>query len=969
MKKRIAGILIIALAVMLLSPAGQMDRVYATEQDQTKKVKKEPKNDQQESHQKEVTGNLKPSGKVNVKNVGISRYAQSVTAYKESFGNQLEGESKALYDRMVQQYVTGQSTEECNYTFQKIFQLDSNSAWENLEEDEDFIHLEEEISEIAQNAVDAFSYDHPEVFWIYNVKYSYRISGQSTETGCLVKIAGITLKPQEVYAGAAAQMAAYGRAVDQAVSQIRSACGETTDRYEILKQVHAYVCEKSSYYQGAEKDEIYTTAPIFLGNGQVVCEGYAKVMKVLCDRLQIPCVCVGGTVYSETSQAEGHMWNEAQMEDGKWYLIDATWNDQSSGIRDTYFLAGSASKGFDGYSIEKERLSSGDFSGAGFKEFVYPTLNVQAYKKQSSETEPVNPPTEDHDKVLPPQSLDGGNTEEGISVSWSMVEGVDGYYIYRKDADGWKVLARQKGEKSCSYEDKDVLSGTSYYYRIVAYKNITDENTGEKEICSEKSEYKKVRRLLCTSVVADVSSGGTVLSWKRITGASGYSISRRVQGSSKWTVVSEIVSGKLCSFTDTTAKNGLTYEYAVQGYFEDSVSVYGETALYCRMNAPKITVYKRKTKTSYQLEWKEHEKASGYQIQYSKSSLFEGRKTKNIAAGKTEYVLSGLAKNRIYYVRIRIYRKADGRTYYSPWSVSSNVKSTRVLGASGIYKKSGKKKILFEIRTQAKQAMYQYDTVQGSCGDGKYSYYILYNRKAEKCKIIKVRQSDWKVIKVSGSLDLDHGNDMTYNTDRKRLVVLHSTGKGKRLSVIRTDTLKVESVKDVKISSVLEGATTDEAKAITGFSAIAYNQTRKQYAIHLGKSREVLLLDAEMEPVRYVHFTKKNNYINQGMEATTDYLLIGQSPKYSSHKYNILSVYDWEGNYISMLQVKKGQELESVYKSGISYYATFYTSYYKIYYKKMKITVKEKGKKKIKTVKLRQKKYIRANYVYKIGKI
>ena len=29
MKKRIAGILIIALAVMLLSPAGQMDRVHA----------------------------------------------------------------------------------------------------------------------------------------------------------------------------------------------------------------------------------------------------------------------------------------------------------------------------------------------------------------------------------------------------------------------------------------------------------------------------------------------------------------------------------------------------------------------------------------------------------------------------------------------------------------------------------------------------------------------------------------------------------------------------------------------------------------------------------------------------------------------------------------------------------------------------------------------------------------------------
>lgn len=102
----------------------------------------------------------------------------------------------------------------------------------------------------------------------------------------------------------------------------------------------------------------------------------------------------------------------------------------------------------------------------------------------------------------------------------------------------------------------------------------------------------------------------------------------------------------------------------------------------------------------------------------------------------------------------------------------------------------------------------------------KYSYRISGQSTETGCLVknplcLRRRYSVFrKVIKVSGPLDLDHGNDMTYNTDRKRLVVLHSTGKGKRLSVIRTDTLKVESVKDVKISSVLEGATTDEAKAI-----------------------------------------------------------------------------------------------------------------------------------------------------------
>lgn len=591
-------------------------------------------------------------------------------------------------------------------------------------------------------------------------------------------------------------------------------------------------------------------------------------------------------------------------------------------------------------------------------------METSANGNDSADPEPVS------DVVLPPEKVDGINTEKGIYVTWTQAADADGYYVYRKDAEGWKVLAKAEGTENCSYEDNEVNAGTSYYYRIVTYKKkMSTSGVNEREICSKKSGYKKVRYLCNTSVKAEVSNAGTRLSWERITGASGYYISRRVQGSSKWTVVSEIASGKLCCYTDGTAKNGVTYEYAVQGYFGDFVSIYGRKAVYCRIKAPKITEYKRKTKNSYQIQWQEHEKATGYQIQYSKSSLFESRKTKNISAGNTKYILSGLTANQTYYVRMRIYRKEDGRTYYSPWSVSANAKSTRTLGTSGIYKKSGEKKILFEIRTQAKQALYQYDTVQGSCGDGKYGYYILYNRKVEKCKIVKVRQSDWKVVKVSAALVLDHGNDMTYNPDRKRLVVLHSTGNAKRLSVILPDTLRTESVKDVKISSVLEGATTDEAKAITGFSAIAYNQTRKQYAIHLGKSSEVLLLDAEMEPLRYVHLTKKNNYTNQGMEATADYLLIGQSPKYSNHKYNILSVYDWEGSYISMLQVKKGQELESIYKSGSSYYAAFYTTYYKIYYKKMKITVKEEGKKKTKTVKLKQKKYMRANYVYKISKI
>ena len=80
-----------------------------------------------------------------------------------------------------------------------------------------------------------------------------------------------------------------------------------------------------------------------------VCEGYARAFKMVCDKLEIPCVLVSGRATSNGS-SEDHMWNYVQMEDGKWYAVDVTWDDpafpgnsslNSGGEDHTYFLVGS----------------------------------------------------------------------------------------------------------------------------------------------------------------------------------------------------------------------------------------------------------------------------------------------------------------------------------------------------------------------------------------------------------------------------------------------------------------------------------------------------------------------------------------------------------------------------------------------------------------------------------------------------
>ena len=134
----------------------------------------------------------------------------------------------------------------------------------------------------------------------------------------------------------------------------------------------------------------------------------------------------------------------------------------------------------------------------------------------------------------------------------------------------------------------------------------------------------------------------------------------------------------------------------------------------------------------------------------------------------------------------------------------------------------------------------------------------------------------------------------------------------------------------------------------------------------LSHNYNFVILDSELDPVRYVKVSKKNNYVVQGIDATDDYIMLAQSPKTSKQKYNIITVYDWDGKYISKINVKKGYEIESIYHVGSKYYAGFYRSYYRTRYKDVEKTVKVDGKEKKKKVKVKYREYQRDNYVYQI---
>ncbi|MBO6214246.1 MAG: Ig-like domain-containing protein, partial [Lachnospiraceae bacterium] len=82
-------------------------------------------------------------------------------------------------------------------------------------------------------------------------------------------------------------------------------------------------------------------------NTNVVCEGYSKAFKYLCDLTDFSSSYIEAHLMTGDMDGVGHMWNAMQMEDGKNYLVDVTNYEPAYGS--DLFLSGYYSKSGSGY--------------------------------------------------------------------------------------------------------------------------------------------------------------------------------------------------------------------------------------------------------------------------------------------------------------------------------------------------------------------------------------------------------------------------------------------------------------------------------------------------------------------------------------------------------------------------------------------------------------------------------------------
>ena len=196
-----------------------------------------------------------------------------------------------------------------------------NQISDNIDSEyEPSFYAEGNLSEYQiTQAVEAYTYDHPEVFWL---KSYCEYENFDYETGIWL-----------TYTMSGDKLVTAKKGFNTAVDTISQSVPYGTE-CEREEYIHNYIINNCDYdEEAAESEEVQGNENDAYGvfvDGKAVCEGYSKAFQLLCNKAKIDCVLLSGT-----ADSDNHAWNGVKI-GGDWYQIDVTWDDVDDFIYDSH---------------------------------------------------------------------------------------------------------------------------------------------------------------------------------------------------------------------------------------------------------------------------------------------------------------------------------------------------------------------------------------------------------------------------------------------------------------------------------------------------------------------------------------------------------------------------------------------------------------------------------------------------------
>lgn len=249
-------------------------------------------------------------------------------------------------------------------------------------------------------------------------------------------------------------------------------------------------------------------------------------------------------------------------------------------------------------------------------------------------------------------------------ISAAKATGVNASYVYAGKAVRPKV--------TLTLDDKTLSAGVDY---TVSYAGGTSCGRATVTIKGKGSyagsitlSYKVVPSTVKISKV-NRSKTALRLIWKPVAGAQNYKVYRK-QGSSYKLVCTTANT----EYLDKKLTSGKVYSYRVLAAGGGINGTYTAISTATKTDKPVLSV-KSSAKGKAKLSWNKVKNADGFQIVMSGSKTSGYKAIKYPRAATTAYTKSGLKSGKVYYFKIRTYKKVGSSKLYSDYS---NVVKVRV---------------------------------------------------------------------------------------------------------------------------------------------------------------------------------------------------------------------------------------------------------------------------------------------------
>ena len=258
------------------------------------------------------------------------------------------------------------------------------------------------------------------------------------------------------------------------------------------------------------------------------------------------------------------------------------------------------------------------------------------------------------------------------SLTWNTVTGATSYVVQYSTSNDFSAYT-QSSATATSLTVSGLSYNTTYYWRVKAYDGTIYSNWSSVYAFTTLQLTLSAPTLLSPSNNATGISATPSLSWNSVADATGYTV--QYSTSSNFTTYSQVTSS-----TSSVALSGLSYTTAyywrvkaTNGGIESGwSSVWGFTTQSMTLTVPTLDLPRNNSRnipTTTDLSWYSVTNATGYDVEYSTSSIFSTSTI--VSAANLNATISGLSLNTTYYWRAR----AKANNVNGGWSASRKFKT------------------------------------------------------------------------------------------------------------------------------------------------------------------------------------------------------------------------------------------------------------------------------------------------------